>query len=316
MDKNYKELKWYHGVILLMITAFIIFFVGPLFSMEMGLYGTLCSELLMLGAAVLAAVIGKDDLRKVFPIRKPRISGCIGVLLMWIGSFLIVMVLTMVIAVFFPEEIFGTSSGLSAAFTSVPFLASFLIVAVAPSVCEEAVFRGVLIRSFGAFKNKWIVIVISGVIFGLFHGSVWRFVPTALLGMMLGYIFIESNNMVYNGLFHGLNNALPLVLSYAMKDVYEQMYNQTDMLMDNMESPLFSVTLVGTYLLYTAIAPGCLYLGNYLLHRGKPGYRETLFPSGKPWIILLLVGLSLSCIVVGIGLMLYGIVRQPNIFAW
>ena len=57
-----------------------------------------------------------------------------------------------------------------------------------------------------------------GIIFGLFHGSVWRFLPTAILGGVLTYIMLETENMFYPALFHFTNNFLPL-FSQAFREM-------------------------------------------------------------------------------------------------
>ena len=131
----------------------------------------------------------------MFPIRKPKLSAIFGTILLWISSFLAIMIITMIIAYFFPQEMLGVSQALGMEFASVTFIISFAIVSISPAVCEEAVFRGVVMHSFDKGKNKWIAIILTGLIFGAFHGSIWRFVPTALLGIMLGYIVYETDNI-------------------------------------------------------------------------------------------------------------------------
>ena len=118
---------------------------------------------------------------------------------------------------FLPDEIMGTSAGLSYTFLSVPVLVAVLIVSITPAFCEEAVFRGIVFNSFWPIGNKWIVIVLTGCIFGAFHGSIWRFFPTAILGMAMAYLLAETGNMVYNIMFHAINNLLPLVLMFGMQ---------------------------------------------------------------------------------------------------
>ena len=94
----------------------------------------------------------------------------------------IAMILTMVMTYFFPQQVLGTSEGLSYAFFSVPALVSILIVSVTPAICEEAVFRGVVFNSFWPIGNKWIVIVLTGCIFGHFTGVFGVFCRQRFLG--------------------------------------------------------------------------------------------------------------------------------------
>lgn len=120
-------------------------------------------------------------------------------------------------------------------FASLTFIISFVIVSISPAICEEAVFRGVVMHSFDNGKNKWIAIVVTGLIFGAFHGNIWRFVPAALLGIMLGYIVYETDNMIYGALFHAINNAMPLLSIFAMKSMYsnEMFQSQMSTMTDN-----------------------------------------------------------------------------------
>ena len=115
-------------------------------------------------------------------------------------------------------------------------------------------------------KNKWIAIVVTGLIFGAFHGNIWRFVPTALLGIMLGYIVYETDNMIYGALFHAINNAMPLLSIFAMKSMYsnEMFQSQMSTMTDN-GIPLISI---GMYVMYGAAIPLLLTIGNYLIHKG------------------------------------------------
>ena len=151
-------------------------------------------------------------------------------------------------------------------FASLTFIISFVIVSISPAICEEAVFRGVVMHSFDNGKNKWIAIVVTGLIFGAFHGNIWRFVPTALLGIMLGYIVYETDNMIYGALFHAINNAMPLLSIFAMKSMYsnEMFQSQMSTMTDN-GIPLISI---GMYVMYGAAIPLLLTIGNYLIHKG------------------------------------------------
>ena len=328
--KYYKKLRSYHGILALAATGLLVWFspVGRI----LGLYGTGVDELLMLGASVLIVRGAGADVREVFPVRRPTFSGVAGTVILWLASYLGVMIVTLILTFLFPQEMASVSGGLLSAFLSVPFPVLFFIVAILPAICEEAVFRGVLLNSLccaegkpllgrepgkkrGRYYNlssgrKWSVILITGMIFGIFHGNLLRFFPTAILGVMLGYILMESENMVYNGLFHCINNAIPVMMSYAMKDFYAQMEMGTVQGMPLDALPFLSV---GVYLCYGTLIPFFLSKGNYLLHKEIPGYRTKLFPTGKPWIILVLIGCSIFFLLAGIGVIGWSILSEPDI---
>lgn len=311
MEENRKTLKVYHGIIMLILSAVCVFFVSPILGANLGLYGTLLNEILLLVLAVALTAVVRGDFKQVFPIHKPKLSAVFGTILLWIGSFLAIMIITMIIAYFFPEEVIGVSQGLGMEFASLTFIISFVIVSISPAICEEAVFRGVVMHSFDNGKNKWIAIVVTGLIFGAFHGNIWRFVPTALLGIMLGYIVYETDNMIYGALFHAINNAMPLLSIFAMKSMYsnEMFQNQMSTMTDN-GIPLISI---GMYVMYGAAIPLLLTIGNYLIHKGTKHAKNSLFAKEERMKLVVLLLISGAFLVVGFFIIIFSLLFDPSV---
>lgn len=311
MEENKKTLKVYHGIIMLILSAVCVFFVSPILGANLGLYGTLLNEILLLVLAVALTAVVRGDFKQVFPIHKPKLSAVFGTILLWIGSFLAIMIITMIIAYFFPEEVIGVSQGLGMEFASLTFIISFVIVSISPAICEEAVFRGVVMHSFDNGKNKWIAIVVTGLIFGAFHGNIWRFVPTALLGIMLGYIVYETDNMIYGALFHAINNAMPLLSIFAMKSMYsnEMFQSQMSTMTDN-GIPLISI---GMYVMYGAAIPLLLTIGNYLIHKGTKHAKNSLFAKEERMKLVVLLLISGAFLVVGFFIIIFSLLFDPSV---
>ena len=311
MEENRKTLKVYHGIIMLILSAVCVFFVSPILGANLGLYGTLLNEILLLVLAVALTAVVRGDFKQVFPIHKPKLSAVFGTILLWIGSFLAIMIITMIIAYFFPEEVIGVSQGLGMEFASLTFIISFVIVSISPAICEEAVFRGVVMHSFDNGKNKWIAIVVTGLIFGAFHGNIWRFVPTALLGIMLGYIVYETDNMIYGALFHAINNAMPLLNIFAMKSMYsnEMFQSQMSTMTDN-GIPLISI---GMYVMYGAAIPLLLTIGNYLIHKGTKHAKNSLFAKEERMKLVVLLLISGAFLVVGFSIIIFSLLFDPSV---
>ena len=78
---------------------------------------------------------------------------------------------------------------------------------IMPTVCE-ALHRGFILKSFKASGRTNGLSVLMGIIFGLFHEYV-EISSTAILGGILTYIMLETENMFYPALFHFTNNFLP-----------------------------------------------------------------------------------------------------------
>lgn len=311
MEENRKTLKVYHGIIMLILSAVCVFFVSPILGANLGLYGTLLNEILLLVLAVALTAAVRGDFKQVFPIHKPKLSAVFGTILLWIGSFLAIMIITMIIAYFFPEEVIGVSQGLGMEFASLTFIISFVIVSISPAICEEAVFRGVIMHSFDNGKNKWIAIVVTGLIFGAFHGNIWRFVPTALLGIMLGYIVYETDNMIYGALFHAINNAMPLLSIFAMKSMYSNEMFQSQMsTMTDSGIPLISI---GMYVMYGAAIPLLLTIGNYLIHKGTKHAKNSLFAKEERMKLVVLLLISVAFLVVGFFIIIFSLLFDPSV---
>ena len=277
-----RLLRPWQGIIMIILAAVEVFIVSGYLSGMFGLYGAAINELILLALGVGTTVISGADLKAVFQFRKPKMTEVFGTLVLWLGCYLFTLMITMVVTLFFPEEMTEVGTGLSQMFTSVSFFVSIFIVSLMPAVCEEVLFRGAFFNSiWNGLHKKWPVILIVSVVFGVFHGSIWRFIPTCILGIAMGYLMFETNNMFCNMIFHAVNNAVPLILLYGMQAVLrmtgmEQMMNEAQS-----SAAGISLAVVGVDIMWGAVGVFLIYIGNYLLHARKPGYTKEIFSLKK-----------------------------------
>ncbi len=96
---------------------------------------------------------------------------------------------------------------------SSPIWLLLLVIAASPAVCEELLFRGVLMRSMvGRFRTRTVVIW-TALLFGAFHMSAARFIPTSLLGIVLALLALRSGSILPAMLFHFLHNGISVLLA-------------------------------------------------------------------------------------------------------
>lgn len=97
-------------------------------------------------------------------------------------------------------------------------LAAFAILAafVAPFM-EELGFRGFIFNALLRYMPVWLAAVISGCIFGLSHGSPTAFVPLALSGVVLAYVYYLTGSLTASMITHGLFNVVNLLLISVVK---------------------------------------------------------------------------------------------------
>ena len=63
---------------MLILSAVCVFFVSPILGANLGLYGTLLNEILLLVLAVALTAVVRGDFKQVFPIHKPKLSAVFG----------------------------------------------------------------------------------------------------------------------------------------------------------------------------------------------------------------------------------------------
>ena len=84
-------------------------------------------------------------------------------------------------------------------------LRAVILIALMPAICEELLFRGFILQgirngcnsSFSFIDKKYInpdilAVIITGVLFGLFHLDLYRLPATIILGVFLGFIALKG----------------------------------------------------------------------------------------------------------------------------
>jgi hypothetical protein len=81
------------------------------------------------------------------------------------------------------------------------------VVVLAP-VVEELIFRGVIFSGFKKnFRPIWAVIL-SALLFALFHLNPWQLGPTFLLGLLLGFVRLRTGSLLAAIFTHALHNGM------------------------------------------------------------------------------------------------------------
>lgn len=88
--------------------------------------------------------------------------------------------------------------------------ARFALFALSPAICEELLWRGAVQGELEARGRPLVTVVTSAVFFGLFHLSVHRFLPTAMLGALLALVRLRTGSILPCILLHALYNGAVL----------------------------------------------------------------------------------------------------------
>ncbi|NEQ08764.1 MAG: CPBP family intramembrane metalloprotease [Moorea sp. SIO4E2] len=92
----------------------------------------------------------------------------------------------------------------------------FLTAAVAAPVFEEIIFRGFLLPSLTRYLPVWGAIALSSLIFAIAHLSLSEVLPLATLGIVLGFVYTRSRNLLAPMLLHSLWNSGTLLSLFVL----------------------------------------------------------------------------------------------------
>lgn len=101
----------------------------------------------------------------------------------------------------------------------------FFHIALTPAICEEIMFRGLIYtaleRRYGANK----AILISGILFGLYHLRLNQVVVLSLIGMLLAWLTYKSGSLIPAIVLHAFNNGLLSLSPRLFPQYSEQLMN-------------------------------------------------------------------------------------------
>jgi len=257
--------RWWMGVLWFIVVMAVVYFAfGPI-QYALGMPGLVVTELILLALAVVPAIVMKWNLKEVFSIRLPKLRQLFGALVIWAGAFLLMMSVNMVIMFLFPQQMASTGTALNSFFTSISPVIGFLIIAVSPAICEEALCRGLIQYTFRDVKSKVIVVVAMGVIFGVFHMDPVRILGTGILGAAIAYVMLETKNILLPMLIHFTNNALSAVATFSTSSEAVS----DELVAESMEMISSSTAFIGVYVMLAAAAPVLLLIGAAMIHVKK-----------------------------------------------
>ncbi|GIL83128.1 hypothetical protein Vretifemale_11937 [Volvox reticuliferus] len=94
------------------------------------------------------------------------------------------------------------------------YLSLLAVTGVLAPVLEETVFRGFLLTSLTRFMPTWAAVVASSVSFGLAHLSTRDLPVLSALGLLLGWSYVRSRNLLTPIVIHGAWNSAVLSLLF------------------------------------------------------------------------------------------------------
>ncbi len=193
-------------VVLLLLSLYLGLAVGA-----KSVFGsTVATQILILVMPLLLAWYMKSDVKTLFSLKVPKVKALAGGFILYVGVYALMLVVSVALTRVFPESAQNTQMTFEVLMEQ-PFMLVVLVMAIMPAIGEELYFRGLILGSLRhRYPAVW-AIVVSSIIFGAFHLSLVKILPTGMLGACFAYVAYQSGS-IYIGMFlHFFNNLMSAI---------------------------------------------------------------------------------------------------------
>ncbi len=143
-----------------------------------------------------------------------------------------------------------------------PLWILLLCIAIAPGICEEFFFRGMILSSLLSSRTKFNAITTTAFLFALMHLDLSRFTFTFSMGVCLGYLLVTTRSIIFPMFAHALSNGLVTTLSYyATMQKSGLIHDWTNWAYESMIDDPMRASAAGACISITLLYFGFQYLG-------------------------------------------------------
>ncbi len=208
------------GLILYVIGFLALIFLGGYFQIKFKMNGIVMTQLMIISLPIIYACCLRCNMKKVFSLKLPSLKQCIGAVSFWIGSYIIVFIVTNIVMYYFPQSQQVSESLNDALFMKDSFWMNIIVVALMPAICEEIFFRGFMLSAFKNNRKSYVLpIIFSGILFGIMHLDFIRMIPTSILGMSFAYAVCKTKSIGVSMIMHYMNNSLSVVAMHLSSNM-------------------------------------------------------------------------------------------------
>lgn len=195
----------------LVVCSFLNINIETFESFTTTVWGYLISSLIT--NIVLIAIFLKNNKKKeINIIKKPKITKILLYSLIAVGSFFCLTPTINSINILL-AKIGYPITNFPYTLTTSNYFISLISLVILPAICEELIFRGIIFKGLRS-SGKNFAIITSSIMFSLYHMSAEQTIYPLLIGLMLGVIMCNENNILYCIIVHFINNFLSLTTAY------------------------------------------------------------------------------------------------------
>lgn len=202
------------GAILYAVGLVLLIYVGSLVQLKFKMAGLAMTQVMIIGLPLLFAYYIKTNFKKTFSLQKINLKQILGGILIWMGGFVLINLITQIILYLFPQNMEVAETLTDAIIIKDNLVLNLVIVALMPAICEEIFFRGFIFTSFKGKDSSKIAIITSGILFGFMHMDFLRIIPTSILGIIFAYTVYKSESIFIAMILHFINNSIAVLVSH------------------------------------------------------------------------------------------------------
>ncbi len=207
-----KHLPSFRDGLLIYFTVLIFLIaIAPLFVSGDVFVGLLASEtILLLVPVYFYCRYRKFDFNSTFRLTVCSPLTYVGVVFAGLGGtlFAIGAALLQGMIVPFSENMEEMTNIVLQLYSERGFLLTLIVLALTPAICEEFLFRGLILRGLESQSPPRQAIILTGLLFGIFHLNPNQIIPTTILGIIIGWLVWLTDSIWSGVLIHCLNNAI------------------------------------------------------------------------------------------------------------
>ena len=217
-----KKIRWERGLsVLYPILVYLVIYEGVDFALSVLLTSFFPGrEISPLWPLVLAAAVTLIPIyriyrlvpvpreEKLFDEKTPR------QLLMAAAVVLVGVILNILAAKLPLEEISGGYREANAVLFQGSLALMILSNVILIPVLEEVLYRGILCGQLSLWYGERVGVILSALLFGLFHFNIVQFTYAVVMGVLLGILFYRSHRLYLSWLAHAVTNLLVILSAY------------------------------------------------------------------------------------------------------
>lgn len=118
---------------------------------------------------------------------------------------------------YFPMSVFFEKIFMQVSGANISLFWSVVSILIFIPIVNEVIFRGVILNGI---KNKYYsttAVVFSSILFGLITFNIYEAIPTFVLGIIIGLVYINTNSLGLAILLHMFSNLITLIYLYLLE---------------------------------------------------------------------------------------------------